>query len=126
MSKYRDEKGRFRPGNPHRFKPGVVTNPRGRPRTRHLYHAMRTKFREPIPGDPEGRTYLEFFRSIATGRPPSRANAKRAFALMVDLGPPRRFHAVLRSYGVDPDEFLQRVADAVLQTRGLGFRVPRT
>ena len=46
-------------GEPHRWKPGQSGNPGGRPKGAPLSQACRALLGQPVPGDPEGRTYAQ-------------------------------------------------------------------
>jgi hypothetical protein len=46
-------------GKPHRWKKGQSGNPLGRPKSKTLSDAYRYKLEEPVPNDPEGRTWAE-------------------------------------------------------------------
>ena len=46
-------------GKPYRWKKGQSGNPGGRPKSRILSDAYRYKLEEPVPNDPEGRTWAE-------------------------------------------------------------------
>lgn len=46
-------------GKPYRWKKGESGNPGGRPKSKTLSAAYRTKLEEPVPNDPEGRTWAE-------------------------------------------------------------------
>ncbi len=46
-------------GATHRWKPGESGNPGGRPKRTPLTDACREILAQPIPGDPEGRTYAQ-------------------------------------------------------------------
>ena len=48
-----------RGGEAYRWKPGQSGNPGGRPKTAPLSHACRELLAQPVPDDPEGRTYAE-------------------------------------------------------------------
>lgn len=47
-----------------RFKPGQSGNPGGRPRTAPLSRAYRELLAQPVPDDPEGRTYAEVIAQV--------------------------------------------------------------
>ena len=46
-------------GKTTQFRAGHSPNPGGRPKTAPLSHACREVLAQPVPGDPEGRTYAE-------------------------------------------------------------------
>jgi len=46
-------------GRPHRWRKGQSGNPSGRPKSKTLSDAYRCKLEEPVPNDPEGRTWAE-------------------------------------------------------------------
>jgi hypothetical protein len=46
-------------GEPYRWKKGQSGNPSGRPKSKTLSDAYRMKLEEPVPNDPEGRTWAE-------------------------------------------------------------------
>jgi hypothetical protein len=46
-------------GKSHRWKKGQSGNPSGRPKSKILSDAYRSKLEEPVPNDPEGRTWAE-------------------------------------------------------------------
>lgn len=46
-------------GRSHRWKKGQSGNPSGRPKSKMLSDAYRSKIEEPVPNDPEGRTWAE-------------------------------------------------------------------
>jgi Family of unknown function (DUF5681) len=46
-------------GKPYRWKKGQSGNPSGRPKSKILSDAYRRKLGEPVPNDPEGRTWAE-------------------------------------------------------------------
>ena len=46
-------------GKSHRWKKGQSGNPSGRPKSKMLSDAYRNKLEEPVPNDPEGRTWAE-------------------------------------------------------------------
>ncbi len=55
----RDELGRFTKDTPTAFKPGQSGNPAGRPKSITLSEAFRRQLSQPMPDDPEGRTFAE-------------------------------------------------------------------
>jgi hypothetical protein len=55
----RDERGRFTKDTPTAFKPGQSGNPAGRPKSITLSEAFRRQLSQPMPDDPEGRTFAE-------------------------------------------------------------------
>jgi hypothetical protein len=46
-------------GRPHRWKKGQSGNRSGRPKSKTLSDAYKNKLEEPVPNDPEGRTWAE-------------------------------------------------------------------
>jgi Family of unknown function (DUF5681) len=46
-------------GKPYRWKKGMSGNPLGRPKSKTLSDAYRNKLEEPVPNDPEKRTWAE-------------------------------------------------------------------
>lgn len=55
----RDQQGRFVKGHTNGFQAGQSGNPAGRPKSITLSEAYRKQLAQPMPNDPEGRTFAE-------------------------------------------------------------------
>jgi hypothetical protein len=64
-------------GKPHRWKKGQSGNPSGRPKSKTLSDAYKSKLEEPVPNDPEGRTWAELI-AAAQVRDAVRGNVQAA------------------------------------------------
>jgi len=64
-------------GKPYRWKKGQSGNPSGRPKSKTLSDAYRNKLEEPVPNDPEGRTWAELIAE-AQARGAVRGNVQAA------------------------------------------------
>jgi len=64
-------------GKPYRWKKGQSGNPSGRPKSKTLSDAYRHKLEEPVPNDPEGRTWAELI-AVAQVRDAVRGNVQAA------------------------------------------------
>jgi hypothetical protein len=78
-------------GKPHRWKKGQSGNPSGRPKSKTLSDAYKNKLEEPVPNDPEGRTWAELIAE-AQVRDAVRGNVQAAGRLPTE---PRGVHGRL-------------------------------
>ncbi len=81
-------------GKASQFRKGQSGNPGGRPKSRLLSEALRSRLSEPVPDDPEGRTYAEVVAAnlidIACSAGAGAVSAANEIANRIEGKPPQR------------------------------------